>query len=198
MTDAERQALAARMAAVRKPAPAGGDRAVQAPPASSPQSPPGRLDPLRPPDQAERLASLVTPEGRAALEPLLEGRPTQAGAKMLADSETATREVEAASRSKLPQGPPNPNQSQDEFTLGDVMDLDPEMAKAAGFARTAETIAKYRNVAGGPVGGPSSPFASEWGQQQLKDLRSVPLERMTGQLGMSPGAMEEELANLYF
>ena len=85
------------------------------------------------------------------------------------------------------------------LTVGDVLDLDPEEAPNP---ETAELIRKVRTSApfggGTPVEGTASPFSSEWGQQQAKNLRTVPLQRASGQFGISPSAMEQRLRELEF
>lgn len=91
-----------------------------------------------------------------------------------------------------------------DLSLGDVLDLRPEDADAAGFQDAAQAIRSVHDRVGAPLrlGGPTgdnaSPYASEWGTQALEKLRTVPLQRSSGTFGMGVGNAEQRLAELYF
>lgn len=93
------------------------------------------------------------------------------------------------------------------LTVGDIIDIDPEVAEREGLTGAAEVIRKARETIGpaatpGRLGGPNnlkaSAFDNEWGTQAAANLRQIPLQRMSGAMGLAPAQMETRLKELHF
>lgn len=116
---------------------------------------------------------------------------TQGGAaawnrgQQVAEKEIARERAEQA-------GPARPAPSPSaELTLGDLIDFNPQALRQQGFGEAAELVEGLQKDTLG------NPFRSEWGQQQLKNLRTAPLQSLKG-FGRAPEAFEKEIAQLYF
>lgn len=85
------------------------------------------------------------------------------------------------------------------LTIGDLLDIDPVEAEAAGLKDAAQASNTARSAfrMGGPTSDQASPFASEWGTQAMSKIRTVPLQRSSGAFGMNVGSAENRLAELY-
>lgn len=154
--------------------------------------------------EVERLMSLVDPEMRASLQATVDLPSTKAGMSVNTATSRETKRVDEA-RASAPapassagQVAPSPSPAPAlgaGLTLGDLQ-FDPAEAKALGFDEAATAAQKFR--IGGPTSGNASPFASEWGQQQLKQLQVVPLQTIDGMYQGSPGQIERRLSELHF